>query len=183
MPDPEVFYLHLQGTQRGPYTIPQIDHLLNSGLIGVETLYWREGLEQWEPVTSLVRLRKKANPWVKPLLWAAVGLLLAVILEFFGSIAIVGWRETNQHDFTQRAAYWRARGVVRAALPPGDLAEFREFGKAQVEMKPPQNATVLLRGEISEPSGQNRPALWRVPMNYDNDMREWSGDQPQEVAP
>ena len=57
MLSPEVFYLHIQGEQRGPYTIPQIDHLLNSGLIAEETLYWREGLDQWQPVTSLVRLR------------------------------------------------------------------------------------------------------------------------------
>ena len=54
MISPEIFYLHIHGEQRGPYTIPQIDHLLNSGLIAEETLYWREGLDQWQPVTSLV---------------------------------------------------------------------------------------------------------------------------------
>ena len=62
MISPEIFYLHLEGEQRGPYTAPQIDHLLNSGLIAEETLYWREGLEQWQPVTSLVKLRRPGNP-------------------------------------------------------------------------------------------------------------------------
>src|SRR6218665_1420739 len=114
MLSPEVFYLHIQGEQRGPYTIPQIDHLLNSGLIAEETLYWREGLDQWQPVTSLVRLRRKANPWIKPLLTLGVLIVLALILQFFGSVVVIGWRETNQHEYTSNAAYWRARSVVRA---------------------------------------------------------------------
>ena len=50
MRSPEVFYLHIHGEQLGPYTVPQIDHLLNTGLIAEETLYWCEGLEQWAPV-------------------------------------------------------------------------------------------------------------------------------------
>src|SRR3954467_1851581 len=103
MISPEVFYLHIQGEQRGPYTIPQIDHLLNSGLIAEETLYWREGLEQWQPVTSLVRLRRKVNPWGKRLVYLGSAAVVLFILEFFGSIAIAGWRETNQHEYTAHA--------------------------------------------------------------------------------
>ena len=51
---PEVFYLHINGEQRGPYTVQHIDHLLNSGLIAEETLFWREGLEQWQPTRSML---------------------------------------------------------------------------------------------------------------------------------
>src|ERR1700733_12019673 len=79
MISPEIFYLHIHGEQRGPYTVPQIDHLLNSGLIAEETLYWREGLEQWQPVTSLVKLRRPGNPWVKPLIILGIVVVLAVI--------------------------------------------------------------------------------------------------------
>ena len=38
----------------------------NSGLIAEETLYWREGLEQWQPVTTLVVRREVPNRWRKP---------------------------------------------------------------------------------------------------------------------
>ena len=119
---PEVFYLHLDGAQRGPYTIRHIDHLLNSGLIAQETLYWREGLEQWQPVTELVVVRKTPNPW-KKLRWVAVVLVgLAVPVAIFGPVVAEGWREANQHVFTENAAYWRARDVVRnQALPAGAL--------------------------------------------------------------
>ena len=88
MISPEVFYVHVQGEQRGPYTIPQIDHMLNSGLIERETLYWREGMEQWQPVTELVIVRVVPNPWIKPAMAAAVLLMLAILGRMFGPIKL-----------------------------------------------------------------------------------------------
>jgi hypothetical protein len=184
MISPEVFYLHIQGEQRGPYTIPQLDHLLNSGLIAEETLYWREGLDQWQPVTSLVRLRKKKKPWVKSAMILVLLVALAVVVQFFGSVALLGWRETNQHDFTERSAYWRARGVVRnSGLPQGSLVEFRDFAAARVELQPPQTAVVVLSGQLSNPAGQYHSVTWRVPMTFDDQSREWTGGPVQEVVP
>jgi hypothetical protein len=184
MISPEVFYLHIQGEQRGPYTIPQIDHLLNSGLIAEETLYWREGLDQWQPVTSLVRLRRKANPWIKPLITLGIVLILGAILQFFGSIVVVGWRETNQHEYTARAAYWRARSVVRSGgLPEGAIVQFQGWSKAKVEMHPPQAATVVLRGEITSRTGESHLSAWSVPMNFDPQNAEGTGGPVQEIQP
>ena len=184
MISPEIFYLHIDGEQRGPYTVPQIDHLLNSGLIAEETLYWREGLEQWQPVTSLVKLRRRGRPWGKIVVVAGVILILAFIAEFFGSVAILGWREANQHEYTARAAYWRARGIVRsAALPPGTVVEFRDFADTKVELQAPHEATVQVQGEVTEQPGQERQRTWNVRMEYEPNVREWNGDQPQEITP
>ena len=97
MISPEVYYLHIQGEQRGPYTIPQIDHLLNSGLIAEETLYWREGLEQWQPVTSLVSLRRKVNPWGKRALYIDMGPLVCPGVKFKKTIDGVLMREDGVH--------------------------------------------------------------------------------------
>lgn len=184
MISPEVFYLHIQGEQRGPYTIPQIDHLLNSGLIAEETLYWREGLDQWQPVTSLVRLRKKANPWVRPLLILAVVVVLAAVLQFFGSVIVNEWREINQHEYTERAAYWRARNVIRSGgLPPGSIVQFQTFSKARVEMVAPFSATVVLRGDVTSSTDETHAITWSVPMSFDSQNGEWTGGPPQEVKP
>lgn len=184
MISPEIFYLHIDGEQRGPYTIPQIDHLLNSGLIAEETLYWREGLEQWQPVTSLVKLRRHSRPWGKIVVVAGVLLILGFIAQFFGSVAILGWREANQHEYTAQAAYWRARGVVRsAALAPGTVVEFRNFSETKVELQPPRGATVQVQGEVTEQPGQERQHTWSVRMDYDPKVREWNGEQPQEITP
>ncbi len=183
MSSPEIFYLHIHGEQRGPYTAPQVDHLLNSGLIAEETLYWREGLEQWQPVTTLVVRREVPNRWRKPVIALAVGLVLLVLAQFFGPITITGWRETNQHDFTPRAAYWRARDAVRTgALPPGSLVEFAELKKAAVEMQPPDRAKVLLRGEIIDSQGVPRPAAWQAVLKFDASTREWTSGSATEVA-
>ena len=183
MISPEVFYVHTHGEQRGPYTIPQIDHMVNAGLIALETLYWREGMEQWQPVTELVVVRRLGNPWIKPGIALAVALVLAVLLWMFGGIIRVGWWETNQHAYTANAAYWRARDVVRSTvLPRGAVVNFGDFPTAQVALQPPGAALVLVRGEVLEKGGQMRPHAWRVPMKFDAKARDWTGGPAQEVA-
>ena len=183
MISPEVFYVHVQGEQRGPYTIPQIDHMLNSGLIALETLYWREGMEQWQPVTELVVVRHIANPWIKPGIAFVVLLVGAVLVRMFGPITLEGWRETNQHAYTAPAAYWRARDVIRnAALPKGSVVTFGAFPTAQVALVPPGGALVIVRGEVLESNGRSRSRAWRVPMKFDAKARDWTGGPAQEVV-
>jgi hypothetical protein len=184
MISPEVFYLHIQGEQRGPYTIPQIDHLLNSGLIAEETLYWREGLDQWQPVTSLVRLRRPVNRWGKRLLVLSLVLIAAAVLQFFGSVALIGWKETNQHEYTARAAYWRARSVVRAtSLPEGAIVQFPGFAASKVTLLPPGAATVVLHGDVTLSSGETKAMVWSVPMSFDAQNAEWAGGPVHEITP
>jgi GYF domain 2 len=175
MNSPESFYLHLSGAQQGPYTIPQIDHLLNSGLIAVETLYWCEGLDQWQPVTSLVTLRKKPKRWVKPVLALAILGALAVPVHIFGPVVATGWREANQHEFSEPAAYWRARDVVRTELMKQQvLVEFAAFEKARVELQPPSAARVRLRGAITDSAGRTSAVAWDVSMRFNREDLEWS---------
>jgi hypothetical protein len=182
MISPEIFYLHIHGEQRGPYTIRQIDHLLNSGLIAEETLYWREGLDQWQPVTTLVKLRRKANPWLKRLIILGFLLVVGFLLQFFGSTALVGWKEASQHEYTVSAAYWSARGAVRgASLAPGDIVEFNDLNSASVQLTPPTGATVHLGAEVTAASGLTRKVTWLVPMTYDEKAREWNSGTVQEV--
>ncbi|MCE9611887.1 MAG: DUF4339 domain-containing protein [Chthoniobacter sp.] len=184
MISPEVFYVHVQGEQRGPYTIPQIDHMLNSGLIERDTLYWREGMEQWQPVTELVVVRELKNPWIKPGIAAAVVVVLAILVRMFGPITMDGWRETNQHEFTEAGAYWRARDTVRnGTLPKGSVVLFGDLAKARVNLHPPNAAVVTVRGEVTTAGGQTNRRAWRVPMTFDAKAREWSGGPAEEVAP
>ncbi len=184
MISPEVFYVHLHGEQRGPYTILQIDHMLNSGLIALETLYWREGMDQWQPVTDLVVVRRHANPWIKPAIVLGVLLVLAILVRMFGPITLEGWRETNQHAYTAPGAYWRARDVVRnGALPRGSVVAFGKYATAQVEMQAPSRAVVTLRGDVTESNGQTRSRSWRVAMRFDEKSRDWAGEPAEEVVP
>jgi hypothetical protein len=183
MNSPESFYLHLSGAQHGPYTIPQIDHLLNSGLIAVETLYWCEGLDQWQPVTSLVALRKKPKRWVKPVVFLVLALALAVPVRIFGPVLVDGWHEANQHAFTESAAYWRARDVVRSELASrGMLVEFAGFEAAKVILRATDDVEVRLRGSVVDAQGKASAVVWEVPMRFDGDSAEWSGGPAAEGA-
>lgn len=183
MPSPEVFYLHIHGEQLGPYTVPQIDHLLNAGLIAEETLYWCEGLDQWAPVLSLVpkRVHKRSPEKILAILVAVAALALAC--AFFGPVLVSGWREASQHEYTARAAYWRAREVVRnRSVPAGSLVNFSRFSQSKVGLKPPGDAAVALRGELIDARGTSQPMVWYVDMKFDTQRAEWSGAPAAEPA-
>jgi len=183
MPTPEVFYLHLCGEQRGPYTVLQIDHLLNSGLIAEETLFWREGLEQWQPVTDLVNKRRLPNRWRRAALALALLGPFALFAWFFGPTLIEGWNETTATAFTLEDAYWHARDVVRHnALPPGGLVRFESFASAGVELKKDDRAVVQLRGQLSLPKSPARTVAWRVHLQYDRTNGEWTNGLAQEES-
>ncbi len=176
--NPEVFYLHIAGEQRGPYTIPQIDHLLNSGLISEDALYWREGMEQWQPVTNVVRLRRptRKRSWTRRVVFAVLLVVALLLGRIFGPVAMDGWRENAQYEYTPRAAYWRARDIVRReAAPPGAAIAFAPLKKARVQLaEPPTGATVWLPAEVAAARGM-RPAAWEVQLKYDPKLKQWSG--------
>jgi len=187
---PEVFYLHINGEQRGPYTVQHIDHLLNSGLIADDTLFWREGLEQWQPVTILVARRKRGPKWLKRwakpvlLVTAIVALLLAVLLRIFGPIALDGWRESSQTEYSESAAYWRARDFVRhTGVEKGAVVQFLSIKSADVKLQPPDAATVVVKGKVIEPRGGTRNSAWRVKLKYHNLRKEWTNQGVEEIPP
>ena len=43
------WYYHLNGSTVGPVEAPQLQDLVHSQAIGLDTLVWREGMEQWVP--------------------------------------------------------------------------------------------------------------------------------------
>ncbi len=176
MPSPEVFYLHIHGEQLGPYTVPQIDHLLNTGLIAEETLYWCEGLEQWAPVVSLVPKRVEKRSLGKLLAMLVGAAAFALVCAFVGPVVVNGWREASQHEYTAKAAYWRAREVVRnRSVPAGSLVSFSGFSKSTVQLQSEGRAAVALRGELVDARGTAVPMVWQVDMKFDERRAEWSG--------
>jgi len=181
--NPEVFYLHIRGEQKGPYTIPQIDHLLNSGLIDVDTMFWREGLEQWQPVTNLVTLRKRARRWLLPTIIAGVLVVLLILARIFGPTVRVGWREANQSAFTENAVYWRARDIVRhQAVPAGSIVEFAPFSEAHVRLQPPSDGEAVVQGTLMDSHGASRTASWNVTLSYDPHLKVWAGVSVKEAS-
>ena len=180
----EVFYLHINGEQRGPYTVRHIDHLLNSGLINEDALFWREGLEQWQPVTDLVVRRQPKNRWGKRAVILAVALICALLLlRIFLPITLEGWREINQRDFSEKAAYWRARGVVRSQyLPAGSLITFGRLHDTAVRLQSGTSAQVLLPAQVMIPNQAPRSTTWQVDLHYDQRRAEWSAAGAREIA-
>ena len=178
----EVFYLHIHGEQRGPYTIQHIDHLLNSGLINEDALFWREGLEQWQAVTDLVERRQPKDRWKWPVIVLSVLLGLGSMCYLFGPVAFDGWREIYQHHYSQEAAYWRARDAVRTYCVPKDgFVVFEPFPAAEVQLGDESRAVAVVGGTLHRPGASPRVTAWRVQLRFNKGTREWSPTEAAEL--
>jgi membrane protease subunit (stomatin/prohibitin family) len=47
------YYLAINGSQQGPYNTEQIKQMITMHSVSAETLAWKEGMSNWEPLSSL----------------------------------------------------------------------------------------------------------------------------------
>jgi len=179
----EVFFIHHNGEQRGPYTARQVNHLHRCGFIDEYTLYWREGLEQWQPVSEIILRRRKRNRRLLWLILAGIVALAALFGSLFGPVTADAWRELTSGDFTEESAWWRARGLVNERLAKGDSVAFDPFSGAQVTLHNHDGATVTLGGTLRHRHTRNEHAAWRVRLRYDADRGMWLAAQKQSSPP
>ena len=171
----EAYYLHVQGEQKGPYTLRQLDHQLHTGLIAPDTLYWAEDMEQWHPITDLIPMRQPRRPWRTVLIVLLISLPIGAIVTFFGPTVRDGWREQTQREYTPKAAYWAARGVVRSELAQKNVVpDFLPQSAARVEMTEENSAMVTLEGRLLGDDAKSTPATWKVRLHFDPTVRTWS---------
>lgn len=178
----ERYFLHVDGAQRGPYTVRQIGHMVNSGIVHSGAMFWCEGLEQWQPVTQLIepkQARKRRRIRV-----GAGTLVAAAVFAGFLWLALPtlrqGWREQHQVDRTPEAAYWRARGILREHVGWTNGLHFREFDPAKVLRFEGDDATVEIEAASSGFFGQQRTARWKVELRFDKRLQMWvAADQAQ----
>jgi hypothetical protein len=172
----EIYHLQVQGERRGPYTLRQIDHQLNAGIIGEDTLFVREGMEDWAPVTNIVIRRRPRRKWKFRGLTIAFICFLVVIGRFLLPGIVEAWRELSQFQYTERAAYWRARDAVRhQALAPGALIRFGAFEEARISLDPETaGAVVHLPGELTVQGGERQVHAWQVELSFDHEKKLWT---------
>jgi hypothetical protein len=172
----EEYFINVLGEQRGPYTFPQLKRLYETNLIPEETLYWQDGMEQWLAVAELCgKKRLDRLRHIKQLKVAAVALAatVALVLGYWGPVLKDGWREMNDHDWTQTGAYWRARGFVREEVKEKDASvAFEPYETAGVTLTGTE-ATVILPGTQFGKDGVGAQMTWKVALQYDAGKREW----------
>ena len=176
----EVFYIYHLGEQRGPYTMKQVNHLYRSSFIDDETLYWREGMEQWQPVTEIVQRRRRRRRLASWGILVAVLAGIALLTWMFGDVTMSAWREMTSGDYTEESAWWRARGLVRAQLEESEHVDFEPFSNAVVKLHGNHDATVVLAGYVDNKSDPPGRRSWRVRMHYDALKGDWlpAGEMP-----
>lgn len=178
---PEVFFLNLQGEQRGPYTLQQVNHLEKCGLIKEDTTYWREGMEGPRPVAEILHPRRFKN---RVALWSVCGalvLIAAIFTLLFGRVTLEAWNELTKSEFTAEAAWWRARGLVRQQLAKGEHIQFDALNLAAVTLHK-EGATVAVAGTLTKVGGQKEHATWEVQLYYDPVQEDWKA-QPTKPTP
>lgn len=168
----EVFYLYHLGEQRGPYTARQVNHLHRCEFIDDDTLYWREGMEQWAPVTQIVLRRRKRRRLLGWTLTIAVLAGIGLLVSFFGPVTLNAWRELTSGGFSEEDAYWRSRWMVQQALGSSTTVKFDPIEQSKVLLQPPAGASVVLTGTVRDSEGTHR-AAWRIRMVHDAAQQQW----------
>jgi len=172
----EEYFINVAGEQKGPYTFPQLKRLYEKELIPVETLYWQDGNEQWQPVSELCgerrtdRLRFLKQLRVTGIVMAATVLL---VVCYCAPVFKDGWKEMNDRDPSAEGAYWKARGFVREEVKRNDgSVAFEPIVAANVQVTGTE-ATVILPGTLFGKDATGSKMTWKVEMQYDLEKREW----------
>ena len=167
--------MHINGSQRGPYTVDQIDHMVNKGIVSAESMFWCEGLDQWQPVSQLIVPKVEVVKRRIRISARLVGLMLlgAVLLGAIWPLVYEGWKEQHQVDLTQEAAYWRARGVLRATFGKFTSVLFEPFAPANVRLHGGKQASVQISAQTKRLGGAPMQGKWLVELEYDPRLKEW----------
>jgi hypothetical protein len=173
MQQAEVFHIYHLGEQRGPYSARQVNHLYRCGFICDETLYWRDGMEQWQPVTEIVERRIRRKRLMKWGIPVAVMAVIGLLVLLFGSVTRDAWRELTSGEYTTESAWWRARGLIRENLPGDENVVFDPMHTAQIELIGKNTAIVVLGGQLTDGNGRTVQSSWRLEMEFDADARLW----------
>lgn len=175
----EIFHIKNGETQRGPYTLEHINHLAKCGMIKEGTLFWREGMEDWEPITRILKIGRKKLPSIFWKITAGLAVTITVFLLLFGRVTLEAWRELTSSEFSVEGAWWRARGLVREQLPKGEHVEFAPFNSKEVQIDDSKQAVVLVTGRVTGSQGE-KPATWEVKLRYNPERSDWSAWSPSE---
>lgn len=104
----EHYYLEVDGQLRGPYTIPQLKHMVTSGIVQRTARYWMEGMEENRPVEELFTppRRRWGRTVFRVALWLT--LLLAAVLCFLFTAAgepESWWESSGVGEFVRKTIY------------------------------------------------------------------------------
>lgn len=182
----EEYYIRVQGDQKGPYSFPQLKKLYDNEFLPEDTLYWKDGMEQWQIITDLCgappKERRRKIRVKRSLVLAALIAIVAVAAYFLPMIK-VGWRETIARGYSPAAAYWRARGFVREDLRKNkaDVA-FDPFDPAAVILSSGTGAMVTLSGSVFAESGPPKRTTWHVAMRFNPLSQRWVLPAPMPLA-
>lgn len=166
----------------------QIGHMVNSGIVHHEAMFWCEGLEQWQPVTQLIvpkeMVKRRRIHFGAGTLGGILG--VAFVIWLFLPTLREGWREQHQVERDAGAAYWRARGVLRETIGWFSGVHFYGFDAAKVTLKEGDRAVVELEARVAPLFGEASQTRWRVDLKYDNRLRMWvagEGEAPPAATP
>ena len=60
------YYVAINGQQSGPFSVPQLQQLAQQGQINIQTLVWKQGMADWEPIANVAEVASALMPQTPP---------------------------------------------------------------------------------------------------------------------
>jgi hypothetical protein len=80
-----MYYLHLDGKQDGPFSYEHLRAGWRDGSLRPDTLFWQEGMEEWQPLETLRKQFETAPPAVSESPDAAAPMIIAGLPRFLST--------------------------------------------------------------------------------------------------
>ncbi len=84
------YHLAIQDGAQGPFSEQQVQTMLASGTVTPQTLAWREGEKNWQPLSTF-GLEAAPAPLVPPALPPPKQSALGMVALVFGIVGLLGW--------------------------------------------------------------------------------------------
>jgi len=172
----QIYYIYYNNHQHGPYVLEQIRGMWNSGTITADTLFWQEGMTDWQEIKHLMLANRPSIPTIslkpnitKPLykngsdsFHATMPLMIKLAIKAIGGL---GWKLDSVNESVglvsfQTGMSWGSWSGVSCSLNIEEVTEnhFRVFGAGKQNVRGAQ----LVALDFGEANGKAQKAIHKM---------------------
>jgi hypothetical protein len=126
-PEDAIWYVGIQGEQKGPFTVEAVKEMIANGEVGQQDMVWNEGMTEWQPVSQTPEFATEsaqAEPAAEPKAPAGPNPALEYAKKFLADVKTIvadpdeGLKQAAADKSLEFAGCFIVLAIVTAAIYP-----------------------------------------------------------------